>query len=128
MLAGIPVLESLELVENVVQNAVTESAVRKTRVMVKEGYTIAGAFKRTGSFPSTIIQLLSTGEESGELDKLLAKAAEYYDKLLNSIISRLTSLIEPILVILMAGIVGSIIIIIYLPVFKLGMAISSGVH
>lgn len=87
---------------------------------------MAGAFKKTGVFPSTVIQLLATGEESGELDKLIGKAAEYYEKLLNSIISRLTSLIEPILVIIMAAIVGSIIVVTYLPVFKLGLAISAG--
>ncbi|MEA2105073.1 MAG: type II secretion system F family protein [Candidatus Cloacimonadota bacterium] len=126
MYAGIPITEALELVENVVQNAVTESAVRKARIMIKEGYTVAGAFKKTGVFPSTIIQLLATGEESGELDKLIRKAAEYYEKLLNSIINRLTSLIEPILVIIMAVLVGSIIIVTYLPVFKLGMAINAG--
>ncbi|HHE37070.1 MAG TPA: type II secretion system F family protein [Candidatus Cloacimonetes bacterium] len=126
MAAGVPIMETMELVENVAQNAVVETAIRKARVMVKEGYTVAGAFKRTQVFPSTLLQLISTGEETGDMDKLLGKAAEFFEKLVDSVIDRLTSLIEPILIILMAGFVGSVIIIIYLPIFKLGLAISSG--
>ena len=126
MAAGVPIMDTLELSENVVQNAVVESAVRKARVMVKEGYSVAGAFKKTGIFPSTLLQLIATGEETGDMDKLLANAADFYEKLVDSVIDRLSSLIEPLLIILMAVFVGSIIVIIYLPVFNLGMAISSG--
>ncbi len=126
MYAGVPIMETMELVENVVQNAVVESAVRKARVMVKEGYSVAGAFKKTKVFPSTLLQLIATGEETGEMDSLLKKAAEFHQKFVDSVIDRLTSLIEPILIILMAGIVGFIIIITYLPIFNLGLAISSG--
>jgi len=126
MAAGVPIMDTLELSENVVQNAVVESAVRKARVMVKEGYSVAGAFKKTGIFPSTLLQLIATGEETGDMDKLLANAADFYEKLVDSVIDRLSSLIEPMLIILMAVFVGSIIVIIYLPVFNLGMAISSG--
>ena len=125
MAAGVPIMETLELSENVVQNAVVENAVRKSRVMVKEGYSIAGAFRKTGVFPSTLLQLTATGEETGEMDKLLGKAAEFYEKLVDSVIDRLTSLIEPILIILMAGVVGTIIVVIYLPIFSLGMAIGT---
>ncbi|MBC8527540.1 MAG: type II secretion system F family protein [Candidatus Cloacimonetes bacterium] len=127
MYAGVPIMETMELVENVVQNAVIERAVKKARVMVKEGYSVAGAFKKTRVFPPTLLQLISTGEETGDMDKLLGKAADFFEKLVDSVIDRLTSLIEPLLIILMAGLVGSIIIVIYLPVFYLGMAISTGV-
>ena len=126
MYAGVPIMETMELVENVVQNAVVESAVRKARIMVKEGYSVAGAFKKTKVFPPTLLQLIATGEETGEMDSLLKKAAEFHQKFVDSVIDRLTSLIEPILIILMAGIVGYIIIITYLPIFNLGLAISSG--
>jgi type IV pilus assembly protein PilC len=126
MAAGVPIMDTLELSENVVQNAVIESAIRKARVMVKEGYSVAGAFKRTGVFPSTLLQMTATGEETGDMDKLLGKAAEFYEKLVDSVIDRLTSLIEPLLIILMAGIVGTIIIVIYLPIFDLGQAMSQG--
>jgi type IV pilus assembly protein PilC len=126
MFSGVPIMDTMELVENVVQNARIEAAVRKSRTMVKEGYSVAGAFKRTGVFPSTLLQLMATGEETGEMDKLLAKASDFYGKLVDSVIDRLTSLIEPILIILMAAVVGSIIIVAYLPIFNLGLAISNG--
>lgn len=126
MAAGVPIMETMELTENVVQNAVIEGAVRKARVMVKEGYGVANAFRRTGEFPSTLLQMMSTGEETGDMDKLLGKAAQFYEKLVDSVIDRLTSLIEPLLIVIMALVVGTIIIVIYLPIFDLGEAISQG--
>ncbi len=126
MFSGVPIMETMELVENVVQNAVVENAVRKARIMVKEGYSVAGAFKKTGAFPPTLLQLIATGEETGDMDSLLGKAADFFEKLVDSVVDRLTSLIEPILIILMAGMVGTIIVVIYLPIFNLGLAMTSG--
>jgi len=128
MAAGVPIMDTMELTENVVQNATVEGAVRRARVMVKEGYGVANAFRRTGGFPPTLLQMISTGEETGDMDKLLGKAAEFYEKLVDSVIDRLTSLIEPLLIVLMASIVGTIIIVIYLPIFNLGEAISQGIR
>jgi len=126
MAAGVPIMDTMELTENVVQNAVVEGAVRRARVLVKEGYGVANAFRRTGEFPPTLLQMLATGEETGDMDKLLGKAAQFYEKLVDSVIDRLTSLIEPLLIVLMALVVGTIIIVIYLPIFDLGEAISQG--
>jgi type IV pilus assembly protein PilC len=126
MTAGVPIMDTLELSQDVVQNAVVEKAVAEARDLVKEGYTVAGALKRTGVFPPTLLQLVATGEETGDMDRLLAKAAEFYEKLVDSVIDRLSSLIEPLLIVLMAAVVGTIVIIIYLPIFNLGLAISSG--
>lgn len=124
--AGVPIMETLELTENVVQSAPIESAIRKARIMVKEGYSIAAAFRKTGRFPDTLLQLIATGEDTGDMDKLLGKAADYHQKLVDSVIDRLTSLIEPILIIIMAAAVGYIIVITYLPIFTLGLAMSAG--
>jgi type II secretory pathway component PulF len=126
MFAGVPIMDTMELVENVVQNAVVETAIRKARVMVKEGYSVAGAFKKTRIFPPTLLQLMATGEETGDLDSLLRKAGDFHQKLVDSVIERLTSLIEPLMIILMAGMVGYIIVIIYLPIFNLGLAMQRG--
>jgi len=126
MTAGVPIMDTLELSQDVVQNAVVEKAVAEARNYVKEGYTVAGALKRTGVFPSTLLQLVATGEETGDMDRLLAKAAEFYEKIVDSVIDRLSSLIEPLLIVLMAAVVGTIVIIIYLPIFNLGNAIASG--
>ncbi len=126
MAAGVPIMDTMELTENVVQNAVVEGGIRKARVLVKEGYGVANAFRRTGIFPPTLLQMIGTGEETGDMDKLLGKAAEFYEKLVDAVIDRLTSLIEPLLIVIMAAIVGSIIVVIYLPIFDLGDAISQG--
>ena len=126
MAAGVPIMDTMELTENVVQNAVVEGGVRRARVMVKEGYGVANAFRKTGIFPPTLLQMIATGEETGDMDKLLGKAAQFYEKLVDSVIDRLTSLIEPLLIVIMAALVGSIIVVIYLPIFDLGVAISQG--
>lgn len=128
MAAGVPIMDTIELTENVVQNAVVEGAVRRARVLVKEGYGVANAFRRTGVFPSTLLQMLSTGEETGDMDKLLGKAAQFYEKEVDSVIERLTSLIQPLLIVIMAAVVGSIIVVIYLPIFDLGDAIARGMN
>lgn len=128
MAAGVPIMDTMELSENVVQNAVFEGAIRKARIMVKEGYSVVGAFRKTHVFPSTLLQLFATGEETGDMDKLLGKAAEFYEKLVDSVIDRLTALIEPVLIVIMASLVGTIIVVIYLPIFYLGLAISAGAY
>ncbi len=128
MTAGVPIMDTMELTENVVQNAVIEGGIRRARVMVKEGYGVANAFRRTGLFPPTLLQMIGTGEETGDMDKLLGKAAQFYEKLVDAVIERLTSLIEPLLIILMAGVVGGIIIVVYLPIFSLGEAMSQGLR
>ncbi len=124
--AGVPIMDTLELSENVVQNAVVEGAIRRSRIMIKEGYSVASAFKKTGAFPSILLQLTSTGEETGDMDTLLLKAAQFYEKLVDSVIERLTSLIEPLLIVIMATVVGTVIVVTYLPIFYLGMAMRSG--
>lgn len=127
MAAGVPIMDTMELTENVVQNAVIEGGIRRARVMVKEGYGVANAFRRTGLFPPTLLQMIGTGEETGDMDKLLGKAAQFYEKLVDAVIERLTSLIEPFLIIIMAAVVGGIIVVVYLPIFSLGKAMTQGI-
>ncbi len=128
MAAGVPIMDTISLVQNVVQNAVVEKAIGEAKELVKEGFTVASAFQRTGVFPSTLLQLIETGEETGEMDKLLMKGAEFHQKLLDSVVDRLTTLIEPLLIILMATVVGAVIIVTYLPIFKLGDAMTRGMR
>jgi type IV pilus assembly protein PilC len=79
-------------------------------------------------FPAILVQLVATGEETGEVEKLLLKAAEYYEKKVDTLISRLSSLIEPVLIVLMGAVVGALVIVIYLPIFYLGMAMKRGMR
>jgi type IV pilus assembly protein PilC len=124
--AGVPVLDSLTQTQKVVGNKVVEKGIREAKVLIKDGFAISVALKKVQAFPPTLVQLTATGEETGEIDKLLEKAAYFYEKQLDATVDRLTSLIEPILIALIGSVVLVIIISLYLPIFYLGMAIRQG--
>jgi type IV pilus assembly protein PilC len=124
--SGVPVLESLSHVQRVLQNRVMVQALEKAKMLIKDGFSISVALKKTDVFPPTLIQLIATGEETGEMDKLLDKSAYFYAKQVDAMVDRLTALIEPLMIVSMGAVVTSIIVTIYLPVFKLGMAIQRG--
>jgi type IV pilus assembly protein PilC len=125
--AGVPVVDSLNLVYRVMDNVHYKAAVREATGLIRDGFSIAASLKKTDAFPNTLISLAATGEETGDLDKMLSKAAAFYDKQLEAVITRLTSLIEPMLIVLIAIVIGTIVIIIYLPVFYLGFAFRKGI-
>ncbi len=124
--SGVPVLDSLTQVQKVVGNKVVEKGIRESKVLIKDGFAISVAMKKVQVFPPTLVQLTGTGEETGEIDKLLEKAAYFYEKQLDATVDRLTSLIEPILITLIGSVVLVIIISLYLPIFYLGMAVRQG--
>ncbi|MCX7834620.1 MAG: type II secretion system F family protein [bacterium] len=121
--AGVPVLESFNQVQRVVNNEVIGRGIVAIKKMVKDGFAISIALKKSGVFPATLVQLVQTGEETGEMDKLLEKAAYFYEKQVDAMVERMTSLIEPMLIIILGGVVTAILVSVYLPVFKLGRAI-----
>jgi type IV pilus assembly protein PilC len=121
--SGVTVTEALKLVQGVVGNAVVSVAVGELQEMLKEGFSLSNAMIRTEVFPPTLIQLTQTGEETGELDILLKKAAEFYQKQVDSVITRLTSLIEPLMIIAIGVVIATIVVVIYLPVFQFGQAV-----
>ena len=123
--AGVPIIDTLDLVKKVVDNRVYELAVQEASTNIENGASISQALKNTGEFPSVMIQLLSTGEETGEIDTLSLKASEFYTKQVNASVDRLTSIIEPALIILVGGVIGVIIVATYLPIFHFGDAISN---
>ena len=124
--SGVPVIESLGHVQRVVGNRVLVLALERAKMMIKDGFAISIALKKTDVFPPTLIQLIATGEETGEMDKLLDKAAYFYAKQVDAVVERLTSLIEPMMIVAIGAVVVSIIVTIYLPIFKLGMALQRG--
>jgi type IV pilus assembly protein PilC len=124
--SGVPVLESLGHVQRVLGNRVLVKALETAKMLIKDGFAISVALKKVDVFPPTLVQLIATGEETGEMDKLLDKAAYFYAKQVDAIVSRLTSLIEPLMIMVLGGVVVSIIVTIYLPIFKLGMALQRG--
>ena len=124
--AGVPVVDSMNLVYRVMDNVHYKAAVRQANGLIRDGYSIAASLKKTEAFPNTLLSLASTGEETGDMDKMLSKAAGFYDKQLEAVIMRMTSLIEPLLIILIAIVIGAIIISIYLPFFKMGLTFRKG--
>ena len=124
--AGVPVLETTALLRKVVDNKVYAKAIDDASDYIRDGYNISSALRRTEVFPSILLQLASTGEETGELDDLLGRAAVYYQKQVDALVDRMTTLIEPLLILLVGAVIALMVVLTYLPVFHLGSALQSG--
>ena len=124
--AGVPVLETTALLRKVVDNRVYEKAIDDASDLIRDGYNISTALRRTEVFPSILLQLASTGEDTGELDDLLDRAADYYRKQVDALVDRMTTLIEPLLILLVGAVIALMVVLTYLPVFHLGSALQSG--
>ena len=112
----------MKLISKVVDNRVFEIAVNKSTKQIENGINISQALKNTDKFPPIMIQLLKTGEETGEIDTLALRASEFYTKQVNAIVDRLTSLIEPLLIVIVGIVIGIIVVVTYLPIFNFGTA------
>jgi len=124
--SGVPILNGLEITARTSGNKVIEEAVLKTRTSISEGNTIAEPLKECGVFPPMVVQMIGVGEQTGALDEMLEKVADFYDSEVDTAVSALTSIIEPIMIVLMGGIVGGMLIAMYLPMFKLVSVVSGG--
>ncbi len=120
--SGVAVLDTMHLAKKVVDNRVYELAINKSAKHIENGSSISDALKLSGLFPGVFIQLMQTGEETGEIDKLSLKISDFYSKQVNATVDRLTSIIEPALIILIGLVVGIILIAVYMPIFKFGSA------
>ena len=121
--AGVPLVEALDSVAGATGNTVYENAVKRVRDDVAVGYPVNMAMKQTGLFPHMVIQMTAIGEEAGALDTMLYKVAEFYEQEVNNAVDALASLIEPIIVVILGVIVGSMVIAMYLPIFKLAAVV-----
>ncbi len=117
--SGVPLLQSLDIVAETVGNVVVADAVRDLRESVKEGESIAEPLTRHDVFPPMVVQMLAVGEETGALDTMLEKIADFYDEEVSATVDALTSLIEPLMVVVVGGTVGVIVIALYMPMFKI---------
>ena len=115
----------MKLLTKVVDNRVYEIAIIEASKSIENGISISKALRDTGKFPPILIQLLNTGEETGQISDLSLKASEFYTKQVNATVDRLTSLIEPLLVVLVGAVIGAIVIVTYLPIFHFGEAIGN---
>jgi general secretion pathway protein F len=119
LLGGIPLLQALDIVKHVVSNMVLSNAIEDGRNSIREGHSVADPLKKSGLFPPLLIHMIAVGEKSGELESMLARAADAYDGEVEASVSALSSIMEPVLVIFMGGVVLFIVMAILLPIFQL---------
>jgi type IV pilus assembly protein PilC len=121
--AGVPLVEALDSVGGAAGNAVYAEATQKIQRDVSTGSALTTAMQTTGVFPNMVIQMASIGEESGSLDNMLGKAAEFYEEEVDDMVKGLSSLMEPIIIVVLGTLIGGIVVAMYLPIFKIGQVV-----
>lgn len=117
--SGVPILEGLDITARTAGNAVIEKAIVDTRASISEGNTIADPLRECDVFPPMVVQMISVGEQTGALDEMLNKIADFYDDEVDAAVDAMTSVIEPIMIVVMGIVVGGMLIAMYLPMFKM---------
>ena len=121
--AGVPLVEALDSVGPAAGNYVYKEATKSVQTEVNVGTSLAQAMQNTGVFPNMAVQMTQIGEESGSLDSMLSKVADYYEREVDETVDALSSLLEPLIMVILGVIIGGIVIAIYLPIFKLGQVV-----
>ena len=122
--SGVPIMDGLEIVARTSGNQVVENAIMKARESIAAGKTIAEPLGQTKVFPGMVVQMISVGEATGNMDAMLSKIADFYDEEVDSAVAAMTSLIEPLMIVFLGVIIGGLVVAMYLPIFK----IASTVH
>ncbi len=117
--SGVPILDSLEVVGKTAGNKIIEQAVFRTRDAISEGRSIAEPLEETGVFPNMVVQMINVGESVGALDAMLEKIADFYDEEVDQAVENLTAMIEPFMMVFLGGMIGGLVVAMYLPIFKI---------
>ncbi|MEO5699517.1 MAG: type II secretion system F family protein [Casimicrobiaceae bacterium] len=121
--AGVPLVESLDAVAGAAGNRVFEQATRKVQTQVATGSSLTNAMMSTGLFPNMVLQMTQIGEESGALDGMLSRVADFFEREVDDAVASLSSLLEPIILAFLGVVIGGLVIAMYLPIFKLGSVV-----
>jgi type IV pilus assembly protein PilC len=121
--AGVPLVESLESVGGAAGNIIYKQATTRIQSEVSTGTNLTTAMTNTNVFPNMVLQMVSIGEESGSLDSMLGKVADYYEEEVDNAVEALSSLMEPIIMVVLGTLIGGLVIAMYLPIFKMGAAV-----
>lgn len=121
--AGVPLVEALESVAGASGNHEYFVATKKIQGEVATGSSLTAAMQNTGVFPSMVIQMVSIGEESGSLDAMLSKVADFFEAEVDDAVDALASLMEPMIMVVLGTLIGGMVIAMYLPIFKLGSVV-----
>lgn len=122
--SGVPILQALKITRETIGNSVIQNAVDKVHDSIKEGDTIASPLDETKVFPAMVVNMIDVGEETGSLDTMLLKVADIYDAEVEAAVEAMLALMEPAIIICLGGVIGFIVIALYLPIFTLGDQIS----
>jgi len=126
--SGVPILSGLEITARTAGNRVLSDAIMSARASIREGETVAQPLKASNVFPPMVVQMISVGEQTGALDEMLTKIAVFYEAEVDQAVENLTSVIEPVMIVVLGGIVGGMVISMYLPMFKLINVVAGGSH
>jgi type IV pilus assembly protein PilC len=124
--SGLPVLQGLDLVRGASGNEVVSRAIDDAKTQIAAGRPITESFRATGKFPEMTLQLMATGEEAGNLDTMLIKSSDFYDRQVDAAVHSISSLIEPLMIVIVGALIGIIVVAMFLPIFYLGDAIMQG--
>jgi type IV pilus assembly protein PilC len=119
MASGVPILDGLDITAKTAGNAIIEDAIQVTRKSIERGETISGPLKETNVFPSMVVQMIGVGEATGALDTMLAKIADFYEEEVDTAVAGMLTLLEPVMIAFLGGVVGGIVIAMYMPIFGL---------
>jgi len=122
--SGVPILNSLEIVGKTAGNKLIERAVEKVYSSIKEGENISEPLSKSGVFPPMVVRMVSVGEQTGQLEKMLSKIADFYDAQVDAAVSGLTSIIEPLIIAFLGLVIGTIVICMFLPIFKISTIVN----
>ncbi|MET0343531.1 MAG: type II secretion system F family protein [Polyangiales bacterium] len=123
--SGVPILDALEVVAKSSGNVIVERGIRFTADKIREGRTMAEPLSETKVFPSMVVQMIAVGEQTGALDQMLNKIADFYEEEVDVAVAAMTSLIEPLMMVLVGGMVGFLLIAMYLPIFDIAGKVSN---
>jgi type IV pilus assembly protein PilC len=126
LVSGVPILQALETVAGTVDNEILGEAIMHARARIREGDRIGNPLKKSGLFPPMVVQMIGIGEESGALDSMLTKVAEFYEGEVDAALESLTSAIEPIMIVLLGGIVCFIVVAMFMPMVSIIQSLSGG--
>jgi type IV pilus assembly protein PilC len=121
--AGVPLVEALDSVGGAAGNWVYESATIKIQQEVSTGTALTAAMTNANLFPTMVLQMCAIGEESGSIDHMLGKAADFYESEVDDMVAGISSLMEPIIIVILGTVIGGIVVAMYLPIFKLGQVV-----
>lgn len=124
MSSGVPILDGLNIVSKTAGNKIIENALLETRKSISEGKTIAEPLAESDIFPPMVVQMIAVGEATGALDTMLAKIADFYDDEVDAAVEAMTALLEPFMMVFLGGVVGGMIIAMYLPIFRMASVVS----